>query len=177
MAAVIFDLDGTLVHSTPDILAAVNRMLAGEGAELLDIATITGFVGNGLPRLVERVIGARGLPMTDHARLTRVTLEFYTAAPADLTRPYPGVMKALGALTAAAQRGLSVPDDLSITGWDDLPEARRVGLTTVGQPLAGKGRTAGELLLAAGSTAPPPRVILPTSVEIRRTSGPPAPRR
>lgn len=80
---------------------------------------------------------------------------------------------ALGALTAAAQRGLAVPDDLTITGWDDLPEARRVGLTTVGQPLAGKGQTAGELLLAVESTDEPQRVILPTSVEIRRTSAPP----
>lgn len=80
---------------------------------------------------------------------------------------------ALGALTAAAQRGLTVPDDLTITGWDDLPEARRAGLTTIGQPLAGKGQTAGELLLDIGSTAEPRRVILPTSLEIRRTSGPP----
>lgn len=83
---------------------------------------------------------------------------------------------ALGALTAAAQRGLTVPDDLTITGWDDLPEARRVGLTTVSQPLAGKGRTAAELLLSTGSPTgssdAPRRVILPTSVEIRRTSGP-----
>lgn len=90
-------------------------------------------------------------------------------------------MLALGALTAAAQRGLAVPGDLTITGWDDLPEARRVGLTTVRQPLAGKGRTAAELLLAAkesggsaGGATPPKRIILPTSVEVRRTSAPPA---
>jgi len=86
-------------------------------------------------------------------------------------------MLALGALTGAAQRGLTVPDDLTITGWDDLPETRRVGLTTVSQPLAGKGRTAAELLLTAssapGSSDAPRRIILPTSVEIRRTSGPP----
>lgn len=83
---------------------------------------------------------------------------------------------ALGALNAAAQRGLSVPDDLTVTGWDDLPEARRVGLTTVSQPLAGKGQAAAELLLAGSAGAPsdpPKRIILPTSVEARRTSGPP----
>jgi DNA-binding LacI/PurR family transcriptional regulator len=80
---------------------------------------------------------------------------------------------ALGAITAAAQRGLAVPGDLTITGWDDLPEARRVGLTTIGQPLAGKGQTAGELLMAWAATDTPQRIILPTSVEIRRTSGPP----
>ncbi len=79
---------------------------------------------------------------------------------------------ALGALTAATQRGLKVPDDLSITGWDDLPEARRTGLTTISQPLAGKGQTAGELLVDLTSTGIPRRVILPTILEIRRTSGP-----
>lgn len=84
---------------------------------------------------------------------------------------------ALGALEAAAQRGLRVPGDLTVTGWDDLPEARRVGLTTIGQPLAGKGQAAGEVLLAPVSADGPPRVILPTSVEIRRTSGPPGRRR
>jgi DNA-binding LacI/PurR family transcriptional regulator len=78
---------------------------------------------------------------------------------------------ALGALVAAGQRGLVVPRDLTITGFDDLPEAGRVGLTTVNQPLAGKGRAAGELLLSAGNT-PTDRRILPTSLEIRRTSGP-----
>lgn len=80
-------------------------------------------------------------------------------------------MLAIGALTAAAQRRLDVPGDLTITGWDDLPEAARLGLTTIGQPLTGKGQTAGELLLAMGGG--PQRVILPTSVEIRATSGPP----
>lgn len=109
------------------------------------------------------------------------TIESGTQALHDLLDRHPDLtavccltdMLALGALIAAAQRGLAVPGDLSITGWDDLPEARRVGLTTIGQPLAGKGQTAGELLLAAGSARTPPRVILPTSVEIRRTSAPP----
>lgn len=84
---------------------------------------------------------------------------------------------ALGALTAATQRGLTVPDDLTITGWDDLPEARRTGLTTIGQPLADKGHTAGELLLTDGRHNTTRRIILPTSVEIRRTTAPPPPQR
>lgn len=84
---------------------------------------------------------------------------------------------ALGALVAAGQRGLDVPRDLTVTGFDDLPEASRVGLTTIHQPLGGKGRAAGDLLLSSapdtqpGST--PRRRILPTSLEVRRTSGPP----
>ncbi len=48
------------------------------------------FVGNGLPKLVERVMGATGLPMARHAELTARALANYNAAPAALTRPYPG---------------------------------------------------------------------------------------
>lgn len=98
---VVFDLDGTLVDSAPDIQAAVARMLAAEGRAPLDLATITAFIGNGLPKLVERVIRHTGMDLADHARLTRLTLDQYNAATADLTRPYPGVMAALVALQAA----------------------------------------------------------------------------
>lgn len=109
------------------------------------------------------------------------TIESGTQALHDLLDRHPDLtavccltdVLALGALTAAAQRGLAVPDGLTITGWDDLPVARRVGLTTIGQPLAGNGQTAAELLMASGSTDEPRRIILPTSVEIRRTSAPP----
>ena len=53
MASIVFDLDGTLIDSAPDIRAAVNRMLAEEGCEPLDLPTIVSFIGNGLPKLVE----------------------------------------------------------------------------------------------------------------------------
>lgn len=90
---------------------------------------------------------------------------------------------ALGVLDAAARRGLAVPDDLTVTGFDDIPEAGRVGLTTVQQPLVRKGREAGRLVLerlldaggAAGprtSARPPRRRELPAVIQIRRTSGP-----
>ncbi len=49
MRAIVFDLDGTLIDSAPDIHAAVNAMLVGEGLEPLDLPTVISFVGNGLP--------------------------------------------------------------------------------------------------------------------------------
>ena len=83
---------------------------------------------------------------------------------------------AIGALDAARQRQLDVPGDLSITGFDDIAEASRAHLTTVHQPLADKGRIAGELLLRritqprrAGSDKDIART-LQTSLEIRRTT-------
>lgn len=84
-----------------------------------------------------------------------------------------GDVLAIGALDAARRRGLSVPGDLTITGFDDIPEAGRTGLTTVRQPLAEKGRAAGELLLSHTPGDAPRKRFLPTSLEVRTTSGPP----
>ncbi|MFV0513757.1 MAG: phosphoglycolate phosphatase [Jhaorihella sp.] len=95
MSVIVFDLDGTLVDSAPDIRAAANRMLEGEGQPPLDLASVISFIGNGLPKLVERVIEARGLNMADHARLTGITLAHYADAPADLSVAYPGMRDAL----------------------------------------------------------------------------------
>ncbi len=101
---IVFDLDGTLVDSVPDLSSAVNVMLAGEGLGPLDSATVTGFVGNGLPKLVERAMAHVGLHPNDHARLTQVTLDAYKAEPTARTRVYPGVEEALARLKAGGHR-------------------------------------------------------------------------
>ena len=80
---------------------------------------------------------------------------------------------ALGALRAASDRGLSVPGQLTVTGYDDIPEAAVAGLTTVSQPLIDKGRIAGELYLSHRPGDAPRHRILPTHVQVRATSGPP----
>jgi phosphoglycolate phosphatase len=114
--AVIFDLDGTLIDSAPDMHAAVTRMLAGEGRAALSLAEVTSFVGNGLPKLVERVIIRAGLPMADHVRLTQVLLDLYTGTPAKFTKPYPGVIAALQTLQAAGHpMGICTNKPLSAT--------------------------------------------------------------
>ena len=77
---------------------------------------------------------------------------------------------ALGALRHATDQGLVVPDDLTITGFDGVPEAERAGLTTVWQPVLEKGRAAGELLLERFDRSRPRRVTLPTELRIGRTS-------
>jgi DNA-binding LacI/PurR family transcriptional regulator len=77
---------------------------------------------------------------------------------------------ALGALRHATSHGLMVPDDLTITGFDGVPEAERAGLTTVWQPVLEKGKAAGALLLERGDRSRPRRVTLPTELRIGRTS-------
>lgn len=91
---IVFDLDGTLVDSAPDIVAAVNAMLADLGHPPLVGAVIAGFVGNGVVRLVERTLDHVGSTARRQEALDRFR-SHYDAAPANLTRPYPGVPEAL----------------------------------------------------------------------------------
>jgi DNA-binding LacI/PurR family transcriptional regulator len=83
---------------------------------------------------------------------------------------------ALGALDAAADAGLDVPGDLSVTGFDDTPAAvlARPPLTTVRQPLHRKGEVAGRRLLDLVAGRRPARVRrLPTELVARESTGPP----
>jgi len=93
--AIVFDLDGTLVDSIGDLAAATNRMLGNVDHAPLPLEVIKRFVGNGLPKLVERVINHCDLPMDRHAELSKMTLTHYNAASSATSRPYPGIPEAL----------------------------------------------------------------------------------
>ena len=58
--AVIFDLDGTLIHSAPDLQAAANVALVALDRAPLDLETTISFIGNGVEKLVERALKATG---------------------------------------------------------------------------------------------------------------------
>lgn len=84
---------------------------------------------------------------------------------------------AFGTYEAARRRGLRVPDDFSVVGFDDLPAARWMSppLTTVRQPLAEMGMAAARtvLRLAQGEPAEMPRVELATNLLVRDSTAPP----
>lgn len=98
--AVVFDLDGTLIDSVPDLAAALNKTLAEHGQSALDLTTITGFVGNGLPKLVERAMRHCKMDLSRHGNLVKATLAHYTRAPTTHTVLYPGVRDMLDTLAA-----------------------------------------------------------------------------
>ncbi len=100
MTDIVFDLDGTLIDSAPDIRDAANKMLASVGAQPLDMETIVSFIGNGIPKLVERAMKARDIDLSEHDRLTQVMLDRYDENPATLTRLYAGLDTLLPALKA-----------------------------------------------------------------------------
>lgn len=82
---------------------------------------------------------------------------------------------ALGAYGACQERGLRIPDDVAVTGWDDIPMARFVwpALTTVRQPLRELGARAARLLLERmrGERIAPVREVLPTALVVRASCG------
>lgn len=83
-----------------------------------------------------------------------------------------GDVLALGVLDACEQRGLAAGRDISVAGFDDVPEAARARLTTVRQPMGEKGRLAGRLLLEPPQDEKTPRIKLPTELVVRATTGP-----
>lgn len=102
--ALLFDLDGTLVDSVPDLAAAANRLLAELNRPKLSEAEIAPMVGDGVAKLVERVLAARGLSGLAPEPTVRRFSVLYEADAATLTRPYPGVLDGLAAFEAAGAR-------------------------------------------------------------------------
>ncbi|WP_343715495.1 phosphoglycolate phosphatase [Inquilinus sp.] len=104
MKAAIFDLDGTLVDSAPDIAHAVNLMLADRGAPAQETAFIETLVGEGARMLVVKLHRALGLPEADVDRDTRIYLDHYAARPVADSTLYADAATALPALRAAGIR-------------------------------------------------------------------------
>jgi DNA-binding LacI/PurR family transcriptional regulator len=77
---------------------------------------------------------------------------------------------AFGAMRGARELGLDVPGDVSITGFDDVPQAAAADLTTVRQPLIEKGREAGRLLMEQNTER---EVVLPLELVTRGSTAPP----
>lgn len=95
-AALIFDLDGTLIDSQPDIHATANALLAQYGYAPRSLAEVRSFIGRGVPHLVRCLLTAAGAP-TDAAFEAEFTRDFvarYETA-VELTVLYPGVTEAL----------------------------------------------------------------------------------
>lgn len=83
-------------------------------------------------------------------------------------------MLALGAMRAAQRHELRVPSDLSVAGFDDIPEAQfaQPPLTTVRQPLREKGTAAARMVVDGWDSDQPPELVLPTELVIRASTGP-----
>jgi phosphoglycolate phosphatase len=103
---VVFDLDGTLVDTAPDLAAALNFVLDREGLRTVSLPTARSMIGAGVRRMIER-----GLEHEDRSatpdEVTRMMGDFidhYTAHIADASRPFEGLIEALDELSARGFR-------------------------------------------------------------------------
>ncbi|MFO1203581.1 MAG: phosphoglycolate phosphatase [Tabrizicola sp.] len=98
--SLVFDLDGTLIDSAPDIHAAANKVFGAKGLPPFSFETVRGFIGNGVGVLVSRLLAHQGLEGSGqlHTALVGEFVKIYEEA-FDLTSLYPGTMLALEALS------------------------------------------------------------------------------
>lgn len=101
-ATIVFDLDGTLVDTAPDLCAALNHALGALGRPGVPAEDVRHMVGHGARKLLERGLAATGAVSPELVEAGVLPfLDFYAANIAVGSRPYPGVEAALDALAAA----------------------------------------------------------------------------
>lgn len=103
---VVFDLDGTLVDTAPDLIDTLNALLRREGMATVPFDEARRFIGGGARLLIERGLMAHGRACgpAEIDRLYAVFVEDYAARIADLSRPFPGVEDALDVLAGMGCR-------------------------------------------------------------------------
>ena len=99
---IVFDLDGTLVDTAPDLLESLNHTLGAGGMTLTDTKGFHRFVGHGGRVMIERAYAAqqRKLATDEHDRLFDVFLGHYGSNIPGKSQPYPGVLEALDRFAA-----------------------------------------------------------------------------
>src|SRR5882757_8029315 len=103
---VVFDLDGTLVDTAPDLIAALNHVLAREGLPPVPLQSARAMIGAGARKLIERglELEGRAAGTADITRLTSDFIDYYAAHIADASRPFDGLEGALDQLEAQGYR-------------------------------------------------------------------------
>ena len=179
----VFDLDGTLVDTAPDIVRALNTVLAAEGLPPMTTEVALTMVGRGARILITSAFAAAGRQVAgaELERLFAALIDHYGAHLADESRPYPGVEAALDRFAGAGWR-LAVltnkPDPLA------RPILEALGLASRFAAIVGQGalpwlkpdrRTFTETVRLAGGAAE--RAVMvgdsQTDVETGRAAGVP----
>jgi phosphoglycolate phosphatase len=103
---VVFDLDGTLVDTAPDLVATLNTVFTREGLPPVAYQAARNMVGGGARMLIERGLAAerRAMPPAEVDRLCRDFIEHYAAHLADQSRPFPALEGALDDLAGGGCR-------------------------------------------------------------------------
>jgi phosphoglycolate phosphatase len=103
---IVFDLDGTLVDTAPDLISALNYILDREGLPAVPLASARNMIGAGARKLIERglELEGRAASVEDITRLTADFIDYYAAHIADASRPFDGLESALDDLCGRGYR-------------------------------------------------------------------------
>ncbi len=93
LAAVVFDLDGTLVDSSPDLASAVNTVLVANGGKPVSIDEVKHWIGHGASYMLEHALESQGI-VVEHDVYPAFRAA-YRARLSNETRPYPGIVRLL----------------------------------------------------------------------------------
>ena len=103
---VVFDLDGTLVDTAPDLIAALNYVLDREGLPPVPLHSARNMIGAGARKLIERglEVEGRAVSVDDISRLLKDFIGYYADHIADASRPFDGLEAALDDLAGQGYR-------------------------------------------------------------------------
>ena len=172
---IVFDLDGTLVDTAPDLIGSLNVLFAREGLAPIALDEGRGMIGSGVRPLIERGLATQGRAL-NAARLDALYADYvahYAEHIADSSRPYPGVEAALDALAARGSRFAVCTNKLA---WLSVRLLDRLGLsqrfvTICGQDTFGVQKPDPEVLrrtiLAAGGDLADTVMVGDSATDIR----------
>lgn len=151
MPTVIFDLDGTLVDTAPDLTGALNFVLRAEGRAAVALGEVRHMVGLGGRRLIERGLEKSGgiLPEVEIDRLLVSFLEFYSENLAVESRVFAGVAETLDEIAATGARmGICTnkPEGLSVRLIAEVGLARHFSVILGADSVARRKPDPGHLL-------------------------------
>jgi phosphoglycolate phosphatase len=153
MQTIVFDLDGTLIDTAPDLVATLNILLQRRGLHPVGYDEARSMIGDGAKKLLERSILAHQaeLPAAELENLYRDYLVYYSDHIADHSRPFPGLVTALDTLAARGWRLAVCTNKLE---WLSVRLLDALGLTPRFAAICGQD--------TFGVAKPDPKVLLQT---------------
>ena len=161
MCTIVFDLDGTLVDTAPDLIHTLNLVLTHEGLPAIPYAAARNLIGGGAKIMIERALAAEGRDASaaEMDRLYAAFIAYYSEHIADRSRPFPGLERALDDL---AEAGLTLAICTNKLEWLSLRLLKALNLTERFAAICGPD--------TFGVTKPDPEIFWQT---VRRAGGAP----